>query len=80
MATTKVAVTVDRDLLRELDSLVEAGEFPNRSRAVNAALVCLQEKRQRRSRLLAELANLDVAEERALADEALVSDVGWPAF
>ena len=80
MATTKVAVTVDRDLLSELDGLVVSGEFANRSRAVNAALLCLQEKRQRRGRLLAELSKLDSKEEQALADETLSADAEWPAF
>jgi Arc/MetJ-type ribon-helix-helix transcriptional regulator len=80
MAVRKVAVTLDDELLREIDGLVEAGEFPNRSRALNAALVCLKEKRNRRTSLLAELAKLDPEEERALAEERLASEAEWPAF
>jgi len=33
MPKTKVAVTVDGDLLEELDELIAKGRFPNRSQA-----------------------------------------------
>lgn len=80
MAVKKVAVTIDDELLREVDGLVRAGEFPNRSRALNAALLCLREIRGRKARLLQELAKLDPEEERALADELLSADTEWPTF
>src|SRR3989442_710566 len=38
MRTTKIAVTIDQDLLRQLDELVEEKLFPNRSRAVQDAI------------------------------------------
>ncbi len=78
MPVAKVAVTIDDTLLREVDRLVEAGEFPNRSRAINAALLCLKEQRTRKHRLLAELAKLDSSEERELADEWLSAEAEWP--
>jgi Arc/MetJ-type ribon-helix-helix transcriptional regulator len=80
MAVAKVAVTIDEALLRDVDRLVEAGEFPNRSRAVSAALLCMQEQRRRRHRLLAELAKLDPAEERNLAGESLAAELEWPEY
>ena len=80
MPTTKVAVTIDRALLAELDRWVAAGEFPNRSQAVQAAIRRLQEDRRRHQRLLNELAKLDPEEERALANEMLVADETWPEF
>ena len=80
MAVRKVAVTIDDQLLQEIDELVDAGEFPNRSRALNAALLCLREKRGRRTRLLAELAKLDPREELVLAEEKLAAEVEWPEF
>jgi len=78
MAVAKVAVTVDQELLREVDRLVELGEFPNRSRAVNAALGYLTEKHAHKKRLLAELAKLDPAEESGLAEEWLADETEWP--
>lgn len=80
MPTAKVAVTIDQGLLREVDRWVAAGEFPNRSQAMQAALRCLREKRSRRRRLLAELSRLDPDEERALADEMLTADASWPEY
>ena len=38
MPKTKVAVTLERRLLDELDALVDAREYPNRSQAIEAAL------------------------------------------
>jgi Arc/MetJ-type ribon-helix-helix transcriptional regulator len=80
MPTAKVAVTIDEQLLREVDRWVAAGEFPSRSRAVQSALARLREERTKHRSLLAELARLDPDEERALADEALSADVAWPAY
>jgi metal-responsive CopG/Arc/MetJ family transcriptional regulator len=38
MPKTKVAVTLDSEILRELDALIADQRFPNRSQAVEAAL------------------------------------------
>jgi Arc/MetJ-type ribon-helix-helix transcriptional regulator len=80
MTTVKVAVTVDEELLREVDRWVAAGEFPSRSRVVQRALAQLREERNKRRSLVRQLANLDPAEERALAEERLEADVAWPAY
>lgn len=80
MSTAKVAISIDEQLLREVDRWVQAGEFPSRSRAVQAALETLREERARRSSLLRELAKLDPAEERMLAEERLIADVLWPEY
>ena len=80
MATTKVAVTIDTDLLAELDQLVAQQIFPNRSRAIQEAL---QDKlvRMRRSRLARECAKLDPREEQALAEEGMEQELStWPAY
>ncbi len=80
MAKSKVAVTIDEQLLTEIDRWIQAGEFPNRSQAVQAGLTKLREERTRRSSLLAELAKLNPAEERALAEEWLAGEAEWPAY
>jgi Arc/MetJ-type ribon-helix-helix transcriptional regulator len=72
----KVAVTLDPQAVAELDRLVEAGRFPNRSRAIQSAVDLLSE-RESRTRLARELAKLDPEEEKQLADEGL-SDEAWP--
>ncbi|MBI2938811.1 MAG: ribbon-helix-helix protein, CopG family [Chloroflexi bacterium] len=80
MPTLKVAVSIDAELLREVDRWVSAGEFPNRSQAVRAALARLREERARRHSLLSELARLEPAEERALAEEWLQGEASWPEY
>jgi metal-responsive CopG/Arc/MetJ family transcriptional regulator len=80
MATTKVAVTIDTDLLAQLDQLVAQHVFPNRSKAIQAAL---EDKlaRMRRSRLARECAKLDPKEEQAFAEEGMDQELSaWPEY
>ncbi|MGK2933992.1 MAG: ribbon-helix-helix domain-containing protein [Gemmatimonadaceae bacterium] len=80
MAKTKVAVTLDSRLLREVDELVDQDRFPNRSQLVETALV---EKlaRIRGTRLAIECAKLDREEEVMLAEEGLSNDSeAWPEY
>jgi Arc/MetJ-type ribon-helix-helix transcriptional regulator len=80
MPTVKLAVTIDEGVLRDVDRWIAAGEFPNRSRALQAALVELRERRARRRRLLHELARLDRREEGQLAEERSRAEVAWPEY
>lgn len=80
MTTTKVAITIDTDLLAQLDQLVAQHVFPNRSKAIQAAL---QDKltRLRRSRLARESAKLDPLAEQALAEEGMEQELAtWPEY
>ncbi len=80
MSTTKVAVTIDTDLLAELDQLVAQQVFPNRSKAIQVAL---EDKlaRMRRSRLARECAKLDPREEQAFAEEGMDQELTiWPEY
>jgi metal-responsive CopG/Arc/MetJ family transcriptional regulator len=80
MTTTKVAVTIDRELLAQVDQLVAQHVFPNRSKAIQAAL---QDKltRMRRSRLARESAKLDPSIEQALAEEGMDQELAaWPEY
>lgn len=80
MAAAKVAISIDEQILREIDRWVAAGEFPSRSQVMRAAITALQEQRARRQTLLEELAKLEPTDERALADERLTAETAWPAF
>ena len=80
MSKGKVAVTLDSQLIERVDRLVKAKRFPNRSQAIEIALV---EKLDRleRGRLARECAKLDPKEEQALADEGLSADQeAWPEY
>jgi len=80
MPTAKIAITLDRYLLAEVDRLVTEKAFANRSQAIQEAL---REKllRRRRQRLASESAKLDIAEERLLAEEGLLGEQDtWPEY
>jgi Arc/MetJ-type ribon-helix-helix transcriptional regulator len=80
MASVKVAITLEQETLRQVDSLVARRLFPNRSRAIQIAL---NEKiaRVEGSRLAAECAKLDPKFEQSLAEEGLgVDAAAWPEF
>ena len=80
MGASKIGITIDRVLLETLDRLVKEQVFPNRSRAIQAAVA---EKLHRLEgiRLARECAKLDPAFERALADEGVGDDLdAWPDY
>ena len=69
MPKTKVVLTLEHNLLELVDDLVERKRFRNRSQAVEAALAD-KLHRLARTRLAREVAKLNPAEEKRLADEA----------
>lgn len=80
MPKTKVAVTLDADVVGRVDALVVRRRFRNRSQAIETAIV---EKLERltRTRLARECAKLDPKEEKALADEGLAGELeSWPEY
>jgi metal-responsive CopG/Arc/MetJ family transcriptional regulator len=80
MPKTKVAVTIETELLEELDDLIANARFPNRSQAIEAA-VAEKLERLRRGLLARESAKLDPKEEKALAEEGLGADLdAWPEY
>ena len=77
MPMAKIAVTIDEKVAREVDRLVAAGKYPNRSKVVQVALDDMLRGAKRR-RLAEECAKLDKNEERAIAEEAMVDP--WPEY
>ncbi len=80
MPTTKVAITIDTGLLAQVDQLVAQHIFPNRSKAIQAAL---HDKvaRLQRSRLARESAKLDRHTEQILAEEGMEQELAtWPVY
>jgi Arc/MetJ-type ribon-helix-helix transcriptional regulator len=66
----KIAVTLDKQTVADLDRWVSEGRYPNRSRALQSAVNLLSE-REKRTRLARELAKIDPQEEKQLAEEGL---------
>jgi metal-responsive CopG/Arc/MetJ family transcriptional regulator len=80
MPAEKIAITLDRDLVKEIDRGVKSGLYRNRSRAIEEAV---REKleRHRRSRLTVEARKLDRKEETALAEEGMTGEeTTWPEY
>lgn len=74
MSVSKVTISIESGLLRQVDHLVTSRVFSNRSQAIQSAV---EEKvaRMATNRLARECAKLDRAQEQALADEGLASEV-----
>ncbi len=80
MGSVKVAVTIDRDTLARVDGLVAKKVFPNRSRAIQAA-VAEKLARMERGRLASQCAKLDPKFESALAEEGMGQELeAWPEY
>ena len=78
MSTAKVAITMEEDILKQLDSLVKSQVFPNRSKAIQIA-VADKLARINRRRLAQECSKLDKNFEQAMAEEGLNSEIDeWP--
>ena len=80
MATSKIAITLDSDLLKQIDSMVKSGIFPNRSKAIQEA-VADKVKWMERSRLARECRKLDRDFEQEMAEEGFPMEAGeWPNY
>lgn len=80
MAKAKLAVTMDEQILAEVDSLVRRHAFPNRSRIIELAV---REKLDRltKSRLADQCSLLDPDFEKSMAEEGMIGEVDqWPAY
>jgi len=80
MATSKIAITIDQNLLYRLDSLVKSEKFTNRSRAIQEAV---EEKLARieKNRLAQECAKLDPKFEQEIAEQGFVAEMDeWPEY
>ncbi len=80
MATAKIAITLEENILQRLDLLVKSHIFPNRSKAIQAAVKDkLGEIEQ--NRLETECMKLNKEFEQSLADEGLSTEIGeWPNY
>ena len=75
---SKIAITLDEELVKQLDYLVMQHSYKNRSQVIEEAV---KEKldRLKRGRLARECTKLDPVMEKELAEEGLVECVNnWP--
>ncbi len=80
MAASKIAITIDEDLLKQLDLMVKSKVYPNRSKAIQEA-VADKLKRFERTRLAQECAKLDPEYEQNVAEEGFSMEIDeWPEY
>jgi metal-responsive CopG/Arc/MetJ family transcriptional regulator len=80
MAASKIAITLENNMLKRLDLLVKSNFFPNRSKAIQEA-VAEKLTRIEKSRLAQECAKLDPNFEQSLAEEGFTSELEeWPEY
>ena len=80
MAASKIAITLESNMVKRLDMLVKSNFFPNRSKAIQEA-VKEKLKRIEKSRLAQECAKLDPEFEQSLAEEGFTSELEeWPEY
>jgi len=80
MAASKIAITIDENMLKQIDILVRSKYFPNRSKAIQQA-VSEKLMRLEKSRLAQECAKLDPKFEQSIAEEGLSSELEeWPEY
>ena len=80
MGKAKIAITLDKQSISELDRLIKEDIFQNRSQAIQEAI---SEKllRLKKTRLISESSKLNAAFERNLSEEGIARDVKeWPEY
>ena len=80
MAASKIAITIDDKMLKQIDILVKSKHFQNRSKAIQEA-VADKLARLGKSRLARECAKLDPDFEQSLAEEGFSVEMEeWPEY
>ena len=80
MPVPKIAITIDNNLLKEIDLLVKWNLFPNRSKAIQEAIAD-KLKRLKKTRLAQECARLDPDFEQNMAEEGFSMEIDeWPRY
>ena len=80
MPTEKIAITLESTLIRKLDQLVEQNMFPNRSKAIQAA-VAEKISKLDKLRLARECEKLDPEEEVRMAEAGMAAELeSWPEY
>jgi metal-responsive CopG/Arc/MetJ family transcriptional regulator len=80
MAASKIAITIDKNILKRIDLLVKSNFFPNRSKAIQEAVAEKLAKFDK-NRLARECAKLNPAYEQSIAEEGFTSELEeWPEY
>lgn len=80
MGKAKIAITLDKEYVEQIDRMVDEHIFQSRSQAVQEA-VSEKLRKVKQGRLASECAKLDPNFEKAMAEEGLSEDIDtWPEY
>lgn len=80
MAASKIAITIDDNLLKRLNLMVMNKVYPNRSKAIQEAVED-KLKRLERTRFAQECAKLDPKYDQNIAEEGFSMEIDeWPEY
>jgi len=80
MAVSKIAITLDNNVLKKIDLLVKSKKFPNRSKAIQEA-VTEKLTRLEKNRLAIECEKLNPEFEKSIAEEGFATELDeWPKY
>jgi metal-responsive CopG/Arc/MetJ family transcriptional regulator len=80
MAASKIAITIDNNILKRVDLLVKSKLYPNRSKAIQDA-VAEKVNKLEKNRLALECGKLIPDFEQSVAEEGFSADIGeWPKY
>jgi metal-responsive CopG/Arc/MetJ family transcriptional regulator len=80
MSKEKIAISIDRESIGEIDRLIDARVFANRSQAIQQAV---SEKigKYKRERLALACSKVDPLEEQQMAEEGMGMELeNWPEY
>lgn len=81
MPTLKIALSIDKNLLKRLDFIVKSNIFPNRSRLIREAIIDKLVRLEKENHFLKECSKLDPEFEQAMAEEGFASELAeWPEY
>ncbi|MBN1973239.1 MAG: hypothetical protein JW787_06345 [Sedimentisphaerales bacterium] len=80
MTVSKIAISLENDMVKRIDMLVKSNLFPNRSKAIQEA-VSEKLRRIEKSLLAQECAKLDPEFEQSIAEEGFSMELEeWPEY
>ena len=80
MAASKIAITIDNNILKRVDLLVKSKLYPNRSKAIQDA-VAEKVNKLEKNRLSLECEKLNPEFEQSVAEEGFSADIEeWPKY
>ena len=74
MSISRITITIDHAMLKEIDRFVSEGRFASRSGTIHEAIIEML-KRLKRERLVRECAKLDAKAEQQMAEEGFAADM-----